>query len=100
MAQEALTNASKHASPKAVSVLIHRNPSEVRLVIEDDGKGFDASEPLSEGQIGLAGMRERAHLIGGSLTVESSPGQGTTICVSIPLAGPGPISARVCESSP
>ena len=64
MAQEALTNASKHASPKAVSVLIHRNPSEVRLVIEDDGKGFDASEPLSEGQVGLVGIRERAHLIG------------------------------------
>ena len=44
MAQEALTNASKHASPKAVSILIHRNPTEVRLVVEDDGKGFDVSE--------------------------------------------------------
>ncbi len=93
MAQEALTNASKHAEPKAVSVLIHRNPSEVRLVIEDDGKGFNASEPLSEGQVGLVGIRERARLIGGSVTVESSPGQGTTICVSVPLPGPGPMSA-------
>jgi PAS domain S-box-containing protein len=90
--QEGLTNASKHASPKAVSVLIHRNPSEVRLVIEDDGKGFDASEPLSEGQVGLVGIRERTHLVGGSVTVESSPGRGTTICVSVPLPGPGPIS--------
>lgn len=93
MAQEALTNASKHASPKAVSVLIHRNPSEVRLVIEDDGKGFDASEPLSEGQVGLVGIRERAHLIAGSVTIESSPGQGTTVCVSVPLPVPEPISA-------
>jgi PAS domain S-box-containing protein len=92
MVQEALTNASKHASPKAVSVLIHRNPSEVRLVIEDDGKGFDASEPLSEGQVGLVGIRERTHLVGGSVTVESSPGRGTTICVSVPLPGPAPIS--------
>ncbi len=87
MAQEALTNATKHASPKAVSILIHRNPTEVRLVIEDDGKGFDASEILSEAQLGLVGMRERAHLIGGSMTVESSPGNGTTICVSVPLPG-------------
>ena len=87
--QEALTNASKHASPRAVSVLIHRTPSEVRLVIEDDGKGFDTSEPVSEGQFGLAGIRERAHLVGGAVTVESSPGHGTTICVSIPLQGPG-----------
>jgi PAS domain S-box-containing protein len=86
--QEALTNASKHASPKTVSVLIHRNPSEVRLVIEDDGKGFDPSRPLSEGQVGLVGIRERIHLIGGSVTVESSPAQGTTIWVSVPLKGP------------
>ena len=91
--QEALTNASRHASPKAVSVLIHRSPSEVRLVIEDDGKGFDSSAPLSEGQVGLVGIRERAHLVGGSVTIESSPGQGTTICVSVPVPGPGPISA-------
>jgi PAS domain S-box-containing protein len=87
MAQEALTNASKHASPKSVSILVHRTPSEVRLVVEDDGKGFDASETLSETQLGLVGMRERAHLIGGSMTVESSPGNGTTICVSIPHPG-------------
>ena len=91
--QEALTNAGAHASPKTVSVLIHRNPSEVRLVIEDDGKGFDASAPISEGQVGLVGIRERAHLVGGSLTVESSPGRGTTIWVSVPLPGPGPTSA-------
>jgi len=87
MAQEALANATKHASPKAVSILIHRTPTEVRLVVEDDGKGFDASEILSETQLGLVGMRERAHLAGGSMTVESSPGKGTTICVSVPLPG-------------
>ena len=93
MAQEALTNATKHAAPKAVSILIHRNPTEVRLVVEDDGKGFDASEILSEAQLGLVGMRERAHLVGGSMTVESSPGNGTTICVSVPLPGPKPVSS-------
>jgi signal transduction histidine kinase len=93
MAQEALTNATKHAAPKVVSILIHRNPTEVRLVVEDDGKGFDASEILSETQLGLVGMRERAHLVGGSMTLESSPGNGTTICISVPLPQPKPVSS-------
>jgi PAS domain S-box-containing protein len=93
MAQEALTNASKHASPKAVSILIHRNPTEVRLVVEDDGKGFDDSEIPSESQLGLVGMRERAHLVGGSMTLESSPGHGTTICIRVPLARTTPVSS-------
>ena len=80
--QEALTNAGKHASPKGVSVLLHRNPNVVRLVVEDDGRGFDVDAVPSATQLGLVGMRERAHLVGGSMTVESSPGRGTTICVS------------------
>jgi PAS domain S-box-containing protein len=87
VAQEALTNASKHASPKAVSILIHRNPSELRLLIEDDGKGFDATDTFSPAQLGVAGMRERVHVVGGSVTIESSPGHGTTIFVVVPLPG-------------
>ncbi|MES1205559.1 MAG: PAS domain S-box protein [Pseudomonadota bacterium] len=83
--QEALTNAAKHATPKAVSVLIHRNPNVVRLVVEDDGRGFDVAAAQSDTQLGLVGMRERAHLVGGAMTVESSPGRGTTICVTVPL---------------
>ena len=93
MTQEALTNASKHASPKAVSILIHRNATEMRLVIEDDGDGFDVSETLSEAHLGLVGMRERAHLVGGSMTIESAPGMGTTICVCLPIPGPKPVSS-------
>jgi PAS domain S-box-containing protein len=93
MAQEALTNATKHASPKAVSILVHRTATEVRLVVEDDGKGFDDSEILSESQLGLVGMRERAHLVGGSMTLESSPGHGTTICIRVPLAAQKPVSS-------
>ena len=86
--QEALANASKHASPKAVSILIHRNPGEIRLLIEDNGRGFDVTETFSPAQLGVAGMRERVHLVGGSVTIESSPGHGTTIVVNIPLPGP------------
>src|SRR6185312_8752272 len=92
MAQEAVTNAVKHAAPKAVSILLHRNPTEVRLVIEDDGKGFDASEALSAGRLGLVGMRERAHLVGGSMTLESSRGNGATICIRVPLPQSKPSS--------
>ena len=82
-----MTNAGKHATPKAVSILIHRNANEVRLVVEDDGKGFDVEDIVSDKQLGLVGMRERAHLVGGSMTVESSIGHGTTICISVPLPG-------------
>ena len=93
VAQEALTNAGKHAAPKHVSVLIHRTPNVVRLVIEDDGKGFDQAQAQSEIQLGLVGMRERMHLIGGSMTMESSPGGGTTVSVSVPLPAAKPASA-------
>ena len=93
MAQEALTNATKHAAPKAVSILVHRNLTEVRLVVEDDGKGFDDSEVLSESQLGLVGMRERAQLVGGSMTLESSPGHGTTICIRVPLPAQKSVSS-------
>lgn len=92
VAQEALTNVGKHASPQHVSVLIHRTPKVVRLVIEDDGKGFDVAQAQSEIQLGLVGMRERMHLIGGSMTVESSPGRGTTVSVGVPLPEPATAS--------
>jgi PAS domain S-box-containing protein len=88
VAQEALMNVTKHAGPSRVSVLLHRTPRVVRLVVEDDGKGFDSSVAHSDRQLGLVGMRERAHLIGGAMTIESSAGRGTTICVSVPLPTP------------
>jgi signal transduction histidine kinase len=59
----------------------------------DDGKGFDDSEILSESQLGLVGMRERPHLVGGSMTLESSPGHGATICIRVPIVGPKPVSS-------
>ena len=93
VAQEALTNASKHAAPQAVSILVHRSPTEIRLVVEDDGKGFDISKAVSEAQLGLVGMRERAHLVGGSMTIESSPATGTTISVSVPVPELKPVSS-------
>ena len=51
----------------------------------DDRKGFDDSEILSESQLGSVGMRERAHLVGGSMTLDFSAGKGTTVCIRVPM---------------
>lgn len=87
--QEALTNVFKHANAGEVSVIIERHADEVRLIVEDDGVGFHLteapSEPQQTQQLGIIGMQERVALLGGTLTIESSPGSGTTIFARIPL---------------
>jgi CheY-like chemotaxis protein/anti-sigma regulatory factor (Ser/Thr protein kinase) len=85
--QEALTNVTRHANAKRVSVLLERRPDLVSLIVEDDGSGFDASIPASaaQGKLGLLGMRERVTLAGGTLEIESTPGAGTTLFVRVPL---------------
>ena len=65
-----------------MSVLVHSKPGRVAAVIEDDGRGF-ADEDPTEG-IGLLGMRERVALVGGTVTLETRPGAGTTIVVDVP----------------
>ena len=88
--QEALTNVIKHA-PQAnwVSVVISRSDKLLRLTIEDNGNGFDIADlqdKLSQHRsLGIAGMRERLSLIGGTLDIESSPGHGTTLFARIPI---------------
>jgi signal transduction histidine kinase len=84
--QEALTNVARHAHARSVSVLVERRAHDVVAVIEDDGSGFDASQPLSDGHLGLAGIRERAELLGGSLTIESIPDRGSSLYIQLPLA--------------
>ncbi|NWG34545.1 MAG: HAMP domain-containing protein [Chloroflexi bacterium] len=83
--QESLTNAARYAQARSVSVLVERRGGDVVTVVEDDGHGFDPSRSLGEGHLGLAGMRERAELLGGKLTVESAPGRGTSVHVQIPV---------------
>jgi len=89
--QEGLTNIAKHAQrTTAVSVVIERVDATLRLMIEDDGCGFGiapANEPAAgrNDGLGLAGMRERLALIGGTLEIESSIGAGTTVFARIPL---------------
>ena len=82
--QEALTNVVKHADADRVSIVVTGDGSSVTTVIEDNGRGFDpAMSP--EGGLGLLGMRERIALLQGRLSVESSPGAGTTLAVEVPL---------------
>jgi len=92
IAQEALTNVAKHAHAAQVSVIVEQPDGEVRLIVEDDGRGFDpdatAVRVRAERRLGLAGMRERAALVGGTVAVESSPGAGTTIYVRLPVDPP------------
>ena len=82
--QEALTNVARHAGAQRVTVRLVATPERVQLVVEDDGRGFDASE-VPEDRHGLLGMRERAEMLGGALEVRSGPGAGTRIEATIPL---------------
>jgi signal transduction histidine kinase len=86
LAQEALTNALKHAQATHVAVDVHELDDTVELAVRDDGIGFDASE-RSEG-FGLLGMRERVALAGGALTIQTEAGQGTVVVASIPSGRP------------
>jgi signal transduction histidine kinase len=83
--QEALTNVIKHARAETVSVVLTRKGDRVVAVIEDDGRGFDPADTRDE-RLGLLGMRERIELVDGQLSVETRPGEGTTIAVEVPGA--------------
>jgi signal transduction histidine kinase len=85
LVQESLTNVVKHAHARTVSILLVRRTDRVTAIVEDDGRGFDPAEARADG-LGLVGMRERAALVGGKLTVEAAAGAGTTIAVEVPLA--------------
>ncbi|MCL4515817.1 MAG: HAMP domain-containing protein [Firmicutes bacterium] len=91
--QEALTNIARHAGARNVSVLVEHKGNAVTAIVEDDGKGFDVAailgSPLDEKKLGLYGMRERAALLGGTLTLESREKMGTTVFVTLPLEETG-----------
>ena len=82
--QEAVTNVAKHAEASRLSVTLTRKGSSVVVIVEDDGKGFDAAGP-SDG-LGLLGMRERLALVGGTLRIETAADSGTTIAAEVPAS--------------
>jgi two-component system, NarL family, sensor histidine kinase UhpB len=82
VAQEALTNAARHSEAQRIAVTLRRSGDAVELKVADDGRGFAFEQ--SEQGLGIGGMRERALLIGAELTIESRPGHGTTVRLSVP----------------
>lgn len=88
MAQEALANVARHAGASRVTVDLRVTPVQVRLRVRDNGRGFDPDH-VPPGRFGLIGLRERAKLLGGALTLESSPGAGVRIEVTVPLSNGG-----------
>ena len=83
LAQEALNNAAAHAAAKHVNVSIFRTADKLRVTITDDGKGFD---PERVRGMGLLGMEERVKHLGGTLKIDSRPGQGTAVIGELPLS--------------
>lgn len=80
LAQEALANVGKHVRAARIAVVVEQVPGELRVRIEDDGRGFDIAEPGPD--FGLAGMHERAALMGGRLAIEWSAA-GTAVTATI-----------------
>jgi signal transduction histidine kinase len=87
--QETLTNIAKHARAMRISMVITRLANEVLFKVTDDGVGFDLEQVLvrdaSERGLGLAALEERAHMLGGSLTIRAQENQGTEISFTVPL---------------
>ena len=93
LAQEALSNAVKHAQASRVVIRLSEDDDAVRLRVEDDGHGFDVADQARAG-FGLIGMRERVELLGGTLRVTSRATAGTRIDVAVP------VQRRSAEASP
>jgi signal transduction histidine kinase len=88
VAQEALTNVARHARASRAEVSIRELSDVVHMQIKDNGQSFEAdrfSRTQEHGRLGLLGMRERVEMVDGTFSIESSPGNGTTIHAQIPL---------------
>ncbi len=83
--QESLTNVAKHAQASQVQIKLQARGTQIELTLRDDGCGFHVGDPRKPGSLGLAGLRERAYLIDGEITIDSAPGRGTLIEVHIPF---------------
>lgn len=96
--QEALSNVARHAGVGRAQVSVDRAYGELRIQIIDEGRGFDVASAAGSG-LGLIGMQERALLLGGHLSIASSPGRGTIVELRIPLA-PEPAAEPVLRAGP
>jgi signal transduction histidine kinase len=83
--QEAVHNAIKHSGSPRCEVVLNHDSNEIRLTVRDSGRGFDAAHALRGRGLGLTSMKERVALVDGELSIESQPGNGTTVHVRVPL---------------
>ena len=84
--QEALQNAVKHSGVRQFTVELDGTEGEIQLTVSDQGVGFDPREAIYGHGLGLISMRERLHLAGGRISIESQPGIGTTIHARVPFS--------------
>jgi signal transduction histidine kinase len=85
--QEGVTNIIRHASARSVVLRFAAESDAYRITLRDDGSGFDAADPRFHSSHGIAGMHQRVRALGGRFDIDSTPGAGTTLRVSIPRGG-------------
>ncbi len=90
IAQEALTNITRHARATSVDLQLDRRENVLHLIIQDDGRGITTDEAAGRSSFGLVGMRERALLLRGSVEITGRPGRGTRVHLQVPLRGDTP----------
>jgi signal transduction histidine kinase len=88
--QETLTNIIRHAKATRVAVRLDQDNDTLVMTVSDNGRGISEEEMASTRSLGLLGMRERAMLVGGEVTLQGAPGKGTTVTLRVPLNGPRP----------
>jgi len=88
--QETLTNVARHANARRVDITLLESDGHLRLEVRDDGSGLLPEATARPASLGLLGMRERAHRLGGKVSLTSSPGGGTRVVVDVPLRAAGP----------
>jgi signal transduction histidine kinase len=87
--QEALRNVWRHSQATQAEVIMEFGEKKLKITVTDNGKGFDLPKTIGDlaryGKLGLAGMQERAQLVGATLTVDSQPGKGSTVNIEVPI---------------
>jgi len=89
VAQESLRNVARHAGARAVEVSLRKVDEGLEIAVRDNGTGFDSAQDRARPSLGLASMKERVHLLGGELDIDSEPGHGTTVIAWVRLNGEG-----------
>jgi signal transduction histidine kinase len=95
--QESLTNVTRHSGARRVEIRVSRGEGNVIVEVCDNGRGFDLESAKRKKSFGLVGMRERAAALAGDINITSVPGQGTSVCVSIPVRRNGRLNDRAAS---